>query len=87
MIVSPAVVVDLGYSLHHSAPYAVEFCGGYLAGRVLLSERGQALSFVNLMCHVIAIVAFVGVLDALAGRPITHDFLRQLTGYAKSYRR
>ncbi len=81
MIISPAVVVDLTYSLHHSAPNAVEFCGSYLAGRVLLSERGQALSFVNLLCHVIAIVAFLGVLDILAGRSIIHDFLGPLTGY------
>jgi hypothetical protein len=81
MIVSPAVVVDLGYSLHHGAQNAVEFCGSYLAGRILLSERGQALSFVNLLCHVIAIVAFLGVLDILTGRSIIHDFLGPLTGY------
>jgi hypothetical protein len=83
MIVSPALVVDLGYSLHHSAPYAVEFCGSYLAGRVLLSERGQALSFVNLMCHVSAIVALLGVLDVLAGSMVTHDLVRQLMGIAE----
>jgi O-antigen ligase len=81
MIVSPAVVVDLGYSLHHSAPSAVEFCGSYFATRVLLSRRGQALSFINLMCHVIAIVALLGVLDALTSRPLTHDIVQQLTGF------
>ena len=81
MIVAPAVVVDLGYSLHHSAQSAVEFCGSYLAGRILLSERGQTLSFVNLLCHVIAIVAFLGVLDILSGRSIIHDFLGPLSGY------
>jgi hypothetical protein len=81
MIVSPAVVVDLEYSLHHSAPYAFELCGSYLAGRVLLSERGQAQSFVNLMCYVIAIVALVGLPDALTSTPFTHDFVGQLTGY------
>jgi hypothetical protein len=81
MIVSPAVVVDLEYSLHHGVLPVVEFCGSYLAGRILLSERGQALSFVNLLCHVIAIVAFLGVLDILVGRSIIHDFLGPLTGY------
>jgi hypothetical protein len=81
MIVSPAVVVDLEYSLHHSAPYAFELCGSYLAGRVLLSERGQAQSFVNLMCYVIAIVALLGLPDALTSTPFTHDFVGQLTGY------
>jgi O-antigen ligase len=82
MIISPAIVIDLGYSLHHSAPYALETCGSYLAGRILLSERGQALSFVNLWCHVIAIVAAFGGLDVLASRPVLHDFLRQLFGFA-----
>jgi O-antigen ligase len=85
MILSPAVVVDLQYSLHHSAPAAFEFCGSYVAARFLLSERGQAESFVNLVCHVIAIVALFGVLDALTSRPIVHNFLRELTGYAISY--
>ena len=82
MIVAPAIVVDLGYSLNHSAPFAVEFCGSYLAGRILLSEHGQALSFVNLVCHVIAIVALLGLLDNITGGPITHDILSSLTGYA-----
>jgi hypothetical protein len=80
MIVSPALVVDLGYSLHHSAPNAVEFCGSYFAGRVLLSERGQALKFINLLCHVIAIVALLGALDALTGTAFIHDFVSQLFG-------
>ena len=82
MIVSPALVVDLGYSLHHSAPAALEFCGSYLAARTLLSERGQALRFVDLICHVIAVVALIGVLDTVTSRPIVHDFLSELTGYA-----
>jgi hypothetical protein len=80
MIVSPAMLFDLGYSLHHSAPIAMEFCGGYFAARTLLSQRGQALSFINLLCHVIAIVALLGILDALTDRPLIHDFLRQLNG-------
>ena len=84
MIVSPTIVVDLPYSLHHSAPIAAEFCGTYLAARVLLSKRGQALSFINVMCYIIAIVALLGLPDALAGRSIIHDFARELTGY--SYR-
>jgi O-antigen ligase len=78
MIFSPAVLFDLGYSLHHSAPNAVEFCGSYFAARVLLSERGQASRLTDLICHVIAIVASCGALDVLTGRPIIHDFVRQL---------
>jgi hypothetical protein len=81
MIVSPAIVFDLTYSLHHSAPIAVEFCGSYLVARVLLAEHGEALSFVNLMCYVIAFVALMGVPDVLANRSVIHDFARELTGY------
>lgn len=80
MIVSPAVLVDLEYSLQHSAAFAAEFCGSYFAARILLSERGQALSFINLMCHVIAIVALLGILDTLFGKPVIHDWLRGLLG-------
>jgi hypothetical protein len=80
MIVSPALVVDLEYSLHHSAPLAVEFCGSYIAGRVLLSEHGQALNFINFLCHVIAIVALLGALDALTGTLLINNIVRQLLG-------
>ena len=85
MIISPTVVIDLPYSLHHSAPFAVEFCGSYLAARVLLSESGQAVSFVNFLCRVIAIVALLGALDALTATPFIHDLLGRLTGYVKPY--
>jgi O-antigen ligase len=85
MIVSPAIVIDLEYSLHHSAPNAAEFCGSYLAGRVLLSERGQSLRFVDLLCYVIAIVALIGVLDTITSAPTIHYFLAQLTGYTIFY--
>jgi len=80
MIISPAILFDLGYSLHHSGPSAVEFCGGYLAARVLLSRRGEALGFINLMCHVIAIVAVLGALDSVFGSPLIHNFVGRLMG-------
>ena len=81
MIIAPTIVVDLAYSLNHSAPFAVEFCGSYFAGRILLAKHGQALSFINLLCHVIAIVALLGVPDILTGGPVTHNILQSLTGY------
>jgi hypothetical protein len=85
MIVSPTVVVDLEYALHHGALLAVEFCGSYFATRVLLSQRGQALNFINFLCHVIAVVALLGMLDTLTATPFIHDFLARLTGYVKPY--
>ena len=80
MFISPALVVDIAYSLHHSAPNAIEFCGSYFAGRVLLSERGQAQQFIDFLCHLIGFVAVFGALDAVTGTPLTHDFIRQLLG-------
>jgi hypothetical protein len=85
MIISPAMVVDLEYALHHSAPLAAELCGSYFATRVLLSQSGQALNFIKFLCRVIAIVALLGTLDALTATPFIHDFLGRLTGYVKPY--
>jgi O-Antigen ligase len=81
MIVASTMLVDLEYALHHSAPLATEFCGSYLASRVLLSQRGDAQFFVNLICWVIGIVALSAIPDVLTARPVTHEFLQQLTGY------
>jgi len=85
MIVAPAIVFDFSYSLHHSAPFVGEICGSYLATRVLLSRHGQALSFITLLCYIIAIVALSGVPDAVAGRPVIHDFAHALTGYSVEF--
>ena len=85
MIISPALVIDLNYSLHHSAPYVFEFCGSYLAGRVLLSGHGQALSFIELLCHVIAVVALLGALDTMTSQPFIHNYLAELTGIQGNY--
>jgi hypothetical protein len=85
MILAPATVVDLSYSLNHAGPLVIEFCGSYLAARTLLSERGQALGFVNFLCRAIAIVAVLGAPDALTGTPFIHHVLANLTGYVKPY--
>jgi hypothetical protein len=85
MIIAPTIVFDLGYALNHAVPLAIEFCGSYFATRILLSKRGQALNFVNFLCHAIAIVALSGAPDALTGQPFIHDFLRALTGYVEPY--
>ena len=85
MIVSSTTLVDFGYALHHTGPAVGEIWGSYLATRVLLSQPGQALSFVKLICSVIVIVALFGVPDTLAGKPLTRDFLSHLTGYAPRF--
>ena len=85
MIVSSTTLVDFGYALHHTGPAVGEIWGSYFATRVLLSQTGQALSFVNLICSVIVVVALFGVPDTLSGKPLTRDFLSHLTGYAPRF--
>ena len=85
MIAAPTIVFDLGYALHHAAPLAVEFCGSYVATRILLSQRGQALRFIEFLCHAIGIVALLALPDALTGTPFIHDVLAKITGYHEPY--
>ena len=85
MIIAPTIVFDLGYALNHAAPLAIEFYGGYFCTRVLLSERGQALSFTNFLCHAIAIVALLGVPDALTSTPFIHHLISSLTKYVEPH--
>ena len=83
MIYAPANVVGVGQALNHAGPTALEFCVGYMATRILLSEHGHALSFAALLCRVIAIVALLALLDPLTNRSLIHYLASQLTGYQK----
>jgi len=76
-----ASVDGVGDSLVHMGPVVLEFCIGYLATRTLLTERGQALSFVELLCHVIAVVALSGLMDPLMNRWLVHEVAGEITGY------
>ena len=83
MIYAPANVVGVGQALNHAGPTALEFCVGYMATRILLSEHGHALSFAALLCRIIAIVALLALLDPLTNRSLIHYLASQLTGYQK----
>lgn len=76
LIYAPANLDGLALALNHAGPTALEFCIGYMSTRILLSERGQALQFANLLCRAISVVALLGALD-----PLTNHFLvRDLAG-------
>jgi hypothetical protein len=83
LIYAPANVVGVQEALNHAGPVVLEYCIAYLATRALLSEHGQALSFANLLCRMIAIVALLALLDPLTGHYFIHDLASQLTGYYK----
>jgi hypothetical protein len=76
IILALASMDGLQAGLNHAGPIALEFCIGYMAARFLLSEHGEAVSFVNFLCWAIAAVGLLGLLDTL-----THSyFLHALTG-------
>lgn len=80
MCVATAVVNGIEATFAHTAPVVLEYFGGYLAMRVLLSEHGQALRFINLLCYVIIVVSLLGMADTVTGSHTIHDHLRDLTG-------
>ncbi len=83
MILAPANIDGLIPALNHAGPEVLEFCVAYMATRVLLSEHGHALAFTNLLCRVISVVAWVGLLDTITGRYFTHELAQRLSGYVQ----
>jgi O-Antigen ligase len=81
MFVGVSNTSDLSSAIAHAGPIALEFCIGYTATRVMLRRHGQAVSFANLLCCVIAIVAILGLLDPLLGHYVIKDWANALTGY------
>jgi hypothetical protein len=82
VIVALANMDGLQAGLNHAGPIALEFCIGYMAARFLLSEHGEAVSFINFLCWAIAIVALLGLLDPLTHRYLLHDLAGTLFGDA-----
>jgi hypothetical protein len=81
MFVGPTVRNGFDDALAHSGPIALEYLIGYLSTRVLLSESGEALRFIDLLCFVIFIVVLVALLDPITGRYLTHELFGQISGY------
>jgi hypothetical protein len=81
IIYAPANIIGVGEALNHAGPTALEFCMGYLATRTMLSKHGHALSFVNLLCRIVAFAALLALLDPLTRRSFTHETLGNLTGF------
>lgn len=83
MFAAVTVVVNINEALAHAGPDVLEFLIAYVAMRVLLTDHGAALSFINLLCSVIAIVALIALLDTATSQYFTHDLLAKFTGYVK----
>lgn len=80
MIFGSAIVIGLGDALNHAGPEMLEFCFGYLAARTLLSESGQAVALINLLCVATAVVGLIAVLDPLTDRFFVHDLASSVFG-------
>lgn len=85
LIYAPANVDDPFSALNHAGPTVLEFCVGYFVTRLLLTENGAALSFANLFCLAVAIVAWIGLLDPLTNQRFIHDLAAQLTAPMHSF--
>jgi hypothetical protein len=83
MFIGPAVNDGLFDSLQHAGPIALEFFMGYMATRILLTQHGQALSLIELLCRVVAVIALIGLLDPIFNHYVMHDLAQMLTGYQK----
>ena len=85
MFLGPAVINGVADTLVHSGPIVLEYLMAYLATRVLLSARGEAIAFVELLCLAIAFVVADALLDTITGHYFTRDVASQLTGYYKAW--
>ena len=81
LIYAPSQIDGLSSALNHSGPDVLEFCIPYMSTRLALREHGEALKFVDLLCQMIVVVALLGLLDSLTNSYLTHNLLRQLTGF------
>lgn len=80
MFVALGQIDGMQEALTHAGPDALELCCGYMAARLLLSKHGQAMSFVNFLCWIIAIVGLLGLLDTLTHHSFVHELIRPLLG-------
>ena len=83
MFVGPAVNDGFDQTVVASGISALEFCVPYLAARLFLTERGQAVALVRLLCIAIATVGLLAILDEVARSLILREFIGQLTGYVE----
>jgi hypothetical protein len=78
-IYAPSNVDGLQLALNHAGPMLLEFCVGYFTTRLMLANSAAALSFAELLCRSIAVVAWVGALDTLTSHRFVHDLAAELT--------
>lgn len=79
LIYAPTNIDGFLAALNHAGPTVLEFCVGYFVTRIMLCGSDAALSFANVLCRTIAVVALIGVLDPMTDHRFVHDLAAQLT--------
>jgi hypothetical protein len=83
MFVGPIEIEGFDRTFVFSGDSALEFCIPYMATRVFLVERGQAVALVRILCIVIATIGLFAIFDELSRRFLLRDLVGSLTGYHK----
>ncbi|MGB6325873.1 MAG: O-antigen ligase family protein [Methylocella sp.] len=85
MFVGPAEINGFDQTLVYSGTTALEFCIPYMATRVFLTERGQAVALVRILCIAIATIGLLAIPDEFSRRFVLREFVGSLTGYHKNF--
>jgi hypothetical protein len=83
MFVGPTEMDGFDKVFVYSGTMALEFCIPYMATRVFLTERGQAVALARILCIAIATVGLLAIFDEPARRFVVREFVGSLTGYHK----
>ena len=81
MIVAPSEMEKINQVVVYCGSLALEFCIPYMATRVLLAERGQAVALVRILCIAIATIGVLGIIDEFSRRFFVREIVGSFTGY------
>ena len=84
MFIGPIANDGVERALVASGSSALEFCIPYMAARLFLSERGQAVALTRILCIVIASVGMLAIADEVTRRFVLRETIGALTGYDSS---
>ena len=85
MFVGPSEIEGFEQTLVFCGTTALEFCIPYMATRVFLTERGQAVALVRILCIAIATIGVLAIFDELSRRFVLREIVGSLTGYHKNF--
>ncbi|MGH6835904.1 MAG: hypothetical protein ACREC9_10235 [Methylocella sp.] len=81
MIVALNETEGFDRSIVSSGILALEFCIPYMTTRVFLTERGQAVALVRILCIAIATIGVLAIFDEFSRRNAVRALVGSFTGY------